>query len=733
MEEEFDELLKIMKTFLIKIERMKKAIGILVFVLVSLYGFSQDMPWDQVDHSFTVQQNGCEATIIGKLKIRNGWHINALVLPKGSFGIPTTFEIKKSPNFKLVGKRIAPKPLHKFDKLSGEMLDLYEGSIIIKQKIKITTKKDFDLTLTFGFQTCDTVKCLFPVTKDFTVHVKGCSPSSDEGSVIPPTSKENDKTADDKSETTATNDTAQNSVAANTSPTTAQTKNAADTTQQSGTASVATNSSNNSSKNHSLWVVFGLAFLAGLAALMTPCVFPMIPMTVSFFTKQSTTKAKGIRNAIKYGVAIMIIYVLLGTIVTAIFGGAALNNIATNPTVNIIFFLVFVIFAVSFLGAFEITLPSSWINKADAKADKAGGMIGIFFMALVLVLVSFSCTLPIVGSLLVQGAREGGAAPVVGMFAFSLALALPFALFAAFPGWMNSLPKSGGWLNAVKVVLGLIELAFAFKFLSNADLSLQLHLIERETFIAIWIAIFAVMALYLFGKIRFPLDSPVEKLSVGRGMLATFVLAFVIYLLPGMWGAPLNLINAFPPPKSYSESPYGVGFEGNGMQGEMQKVEKIDGTFLGPQNIMVFHDYDKAKSYAKKVNKPLFIDFTGFNCVNCRRMEEKVWGTPQVKGFLKDSVVIASLHVDSRVKMPKSEWKEVTMPGGDKMTLKTFGDKWMFMEISRYQTASQPYYIMQNTKGEDLSNGSADYQHDRDSDVFLKWLKAGLQDFNASK
>lgn len=714
---------------------MKKTIGLFLLLVISFTGWAQmDLPWDQVGHKFTVQQEGCEATIIGQLDIKEGWHINALVLPEGSFGIPTTFKIKPNANFKLVGEVIAPNPIHKFDKLSGEMLDMYEGKITIKQKIKILSNKDFDVTITFGFQTCDTVKCLFPVEKDFTVRVKGCSESVSQVD----NNKEGNAIASDKGNA---DNLVQTSDLADTL-TTAKVKGDSSTISASDVKHSSVNqlstkmeidaTNPDEDKNRSLWGVFLLSLIAGLAALMTPCVFPMIPMTVSFFTKQSNTKSKGIRNAIKYGLSIMAIYIILGSVVTAIFGGAALNNIATNPTINIIFFIVFLVFAISFLGAFEIVLPSSWVNKADAKADKAGGMIGIFFMALVLVLVSFSCTLPIVGSLLVQGAREGGMAPIVGMFGFSLALALPFALFAAFPGWMNSLPKSGGWLNAVKVVLGLVELAFAFKFLSNADLALQTHLLERELFIAIWIAIFIVMTLYLFGKIRFPLDSVIERLSVGRAMLATLTLAFVIYLIPGMWGAPLDLISAFPPPKSYSESPYGVGYTGGstGVEGEKEYVE---GTFLGPQNIMVFHDYDKALAYAKKVNKPLFIDFTGYNCVNCRRMEETVWGEPGVIDVLRDKVIIASLHVDSRVELPKKEWKEITMPNGNKRMLKTVGDKWMYKQISEYHTASQPYYIMQNTKGEDLPIGSADYQHHNEPKVFLKWLEEGMQKFNSQQ
>lgn len=478
---------------------------------------------------------------------------------------------------------------------------------------------------------------------------------------------------------------------------------------------------NNDDVPESLWAIFLLSFAAGFAALLTPCVFPMIPMTVSFFTKQSKSKSEGIRNAILYGISIIVIYIVLGTVITAIFGAEVLNEMSTNPTFNIVFFLLLVVFAISFLGAFEIRLPSSWVNKADNKADK-GGLIGIFFMALALALVSFSCTGPIVGSLLVTAASEGGMAPFIGMFGFSLALALPFALFAAFPGWMNSLPKSGGWLNTVKVVLGFLELALAFKFLSNADLAVQAHMLEREMFLAIWIGIFLVLALYLLGFIRMPHDSPLEKISVGRALLGTTSLIFVLYMLPGLWGAPLKLISAFPPPMHYSESPLGIGGGGGGTSDHGP-----EGTHLGPQNIWVFHDYDKALAYAKEVNKPLFVDFTGHNCVNCRKMEQSVWGEPGVIDILRDEVVVVSLYVDERTELPKEEQKEVTYPDGRKKFLKTVGDKWMYKQISEYQATAQPYYIMQNVDGKDISDGAATYTNHSDPEDFIKWLRTGLK------
>jgi len=473
----------------------------------------------------------------------------------------------------------------------------------------------------------------------------------------------------------------------------------------------------------SLWTIFFWSFAAGFAALLTPCVFPMIPMTVSFFTKQSKTKAQGIRNAIIYGISIIVIYILLGTVITAIFGAEVLNEMSTNPTFNIVFFILLVVFAISFMGAFEIRMPSSWVNKADSKADK-GGLIGIFFMALALALVSFSCTGPIVGSLLVIASEEGGIAPLVGMFGFSFALALPFALFAAFPGWMNSLPKSGGWLNTVKVVLGFLELALAFKFLSNADLSLQAHLLEREVFLSIWIGIFLVLSLYLLGFLTLPHDSKLERLSVGRTLLGTTTIIFVIYMIPGLWGAPLKLISAFPPPLQYSEAP--TGFGGGGTAAASHGPE---GTHLGPQNIWVFHDYDKALAYSKEVGKPLFVDFTGHNCVNCRKMEQSVWGEPGVIEVLRDQVVVVSLHVDERTDLPKEEQIEVTYNNGRKKTLKTVGDKWMHKQITEFKATAQPYYVMQDSDGNVISSGPATYKDHKSAPVFIKWLENSMKKY----
>lgn len=465
--------------------------------------------------------------------------------------------------------------------------------------------------------------------------------------------------------------------------------------------------------------IFIAAFLSGFLALLTPCVFPMIPMTVSFFTKQSKNRAKGIRNAVIYGLSIIIIYVALGLIITLSFGPDALNAMSTNIWFNIAFFILFVVFAISFFGAFEIKLPSSWVNKADKQADR-GGLIGIFFMAFTLALVSFSCTGPIIGSLLVQAAQTGVSGPFVGMLGFSLALALPFALLAIFPGWLNSLPQSGGWLNSVKVVLGFIELALAFKFLSNADLVIQAHLLEREVFIAIWIAIFALMGFYLLGKLKFAHDSDLQYLSVPRLLFSIVTFSFVIYLLPGMWGAPLNWLSGFPPPKSYAESPYGVA-------GQPPKKDKDlpESAHVMANGIVTIHDYEEGMAYAKEKGKPVMLDFTGYACVNCRKMEENVWPKDEVLLLLKDDFVIISLYVDDKTMLPESE-QYVSETTGKK--IRTIGNKWSDFQTKNYKSNSQPQYVIVDHDMNQLV-GTASYQSHNAPLDYAEWLKKGKKAF----
>ena len=668
---------------------MKKILGVLLLCLnVSMF-FSQNINHeDVVKVKFSIEQKENEAFVVAKITIIPGWHINSFKLPKNSYAIQTDIKLNPQGNF-AIKELIEPKPNQYIDEDLGDMQSHHKGSLVMKRKILINSVTDFNLTGVFSFQVCDEAgKCLMPHEYPISLKVKGSAIVTEVDSI-----------------TAVSKDT--NSIIAD---------------QGAKIDNASTKNPKKESKK-SMLLIFFISFLSGFAALLTPCVFPMIPMTVSYFTKNSKSRAAGIRNAILYGVSIIAIYVILGTIVTTIFGPSALNALSTNVYFNIIFFLLLVIFAVSFLGAFEIMLPSSWQNKANDASYKSG-ILGIFFMALALALVSFSCTGPIVGTLLVESATIGGIAPFVGMFGFSLALALPFTLFAAFPGWLNTLPKSGGWLNTVKVFLGFLELALAFKFLSNADLVVQGHFLERELFLAIWIGIFGVLTIYLFGFIRLPHDSPIEKLSVGRTMLGTLTLIFVIYLIPGMWGAQLKLISGFPPPLSYSEAPTGIGAN----QNTNSHSENKD-MHLGPQNIMVFHDFDKAEAYAKEVNKPLFVDFTGHACVNCRKMEEKVWGELGVIEILRDKMVIVSLYVDEKTPLPASEHKVLEYAPGKTMKITQVGHKWSYLQTTRFKSNTQPYYRLLGPKGEDLDIGSADYEHHGNTEDFKAWLEKGLAEY----
>ncbi|MDG2425636.1 MAG: cytochrome c biogenesis protein CcdA [Flavobacteriales bacterium] len=467
-----------------------------------------------------------------------------------------------------------------------------------------------------------------------------------------------------------------------------------------------------SDKDSGILMLFFLGMGLGFAALLTPCVFPLIPMTVSFFTKQSKTKAEGIRNATIYGLSIIVIYTGLGLLITALFGVDVMNAISTDPFFNIFLFLLLVIFGASFLGAFEIQLPQSWAGKMDAKADK-GGLIGIFFMAATLAIVSFSCTGPLIGSALAGAATGDYGGPIAVMFGFSLALAIPFSFFAAFPGLLNSLPQSGGWLNTVKVFLGLLEIGFAFKFLSNADLVLQLGLLKRELFIAIWVMISLTIALYMFGALRFPHDSKLEKMSVPRWATGAVFMTLAIYMLPGTWGAPVKLIAGFPPPMFYSELSSGHGSSGASSSMGHGVVEAQ------------FHDYEEGLAAAREQNKPMLLDFTGWACVNCRKMEEQVWTDPRVANMLNNDVILVSLYVDERTKLDEADYRDETY-GGKSFKIRTIGKKWSYMQADRFGTNAQPFYALIDLNGEHIG-GTAGY--DPDPDPFVKFLKKELATF----
>ena len=639
--------------------------------------------------------------LISIAKIEKGWKLYSQdVPPKGP--VPTTFEYVSGKDFELVDKTQETGAIRKFDAVFGMEIGFFYDRAVFKQRISLLNSALTTVKGSVEFMVCDDSNCLPPDVVDLEFVLpkqESVGSASQEVTGIP-----TPVTSEDKVEQTV----------------------ASEGVEANAEKEIASVSTNKNVSNTGLWGIFFISFLSGFAALLTPCVFPMIPMTVSYFTKQSKSKAKGIKNAILYGLSIIVIYVVLGSIVTAIFGADALNALASSVWFNIIFFIILVFFAASFLGAFELTLPSSWSTKVDAQADRSG-FIGIFFMALALAIVSFSCTGPIVGTLLVEAASKGGIAPIIGMFGFSLAIALPFALFAAFPGWLNSLPKSGGWLNTVKVVLGFLELALAFKFLSNADLAIQSHWLEREVFLSIWIAVFGVLAFYLFGKIRLPHDSPVEKISVGRLMLGLLSLVFTIYMIPGLWGAPLNLISAFPPPQHYSESPYGVGYTKTGGIASISSEDRLpEGAhLLEPHNILAFDDYTKGIEYAKKVNKPILLDFTGWTCVNCRKMEQNVWAKPHILEMLKNDVVLVSLYVDDKRPLPDSEVLESQLKPGKK--IKYIGQKWSEFQTVRYKANSQPFYVLMK---HDESNLIEPIGYTPDVDEFHQWLKTGIGNFS---
>ncbi|CAL2087057.1 protein-disulfide reductase DsbD family protein [Tenacibaculum sp. 190524A02b] len=661
---------------LVTFKQNTRVYTLVTFLLLAFINPAFSQIFNPVSWSTSVEKiSETEYNLIATAKIDAGWHIYSQKVAKGG-PIPTSFLFDKNDKYTLEGE-VKEEKGHTVNDPTFEMkVKSFSKKAKFEQRIKVTEGVT-NIKGSVEFMVCRDTQCLPPKEVDLNF----------------------------------------------------------DLTKAKKISSLKKKGEDNKSQK-GLLSIFLIAFFSGFAALLTPCVFPMIPMTVSFFTKQSKNKAQGIRNAIIYGIFIIVIYVLLGSIVTAVFGADALNALSTNVWFNLAFFVLLVIFAFSFLGAFELTLPSSWSTKVDAQADK-GGIVGIFFMALALAIVSFSCTGPIVGTLLVESASKGGVAPVIGMLGFSLAIALPFTLFAIFPGWMNSLPKSGGWLNTVKVVLGFLELAFAFKFLSNADLVLQLHLLEREVFLAIWIAIFGALAFYLFGKIRLPHDSPLTHISVGRLSLGLASLAFTVYMLPGLWGAPLNLISAFPPAQHYSESPYGVGYQKTSSTSIVPNIsvnvskntahsnELPEGAHLmPPHNILAFNDYDKGLAYAKKVNKPVLIDFTGHACVNCRKMEQNVWAKNKVLQLLKNEVVLISLYVDDKRALEEDEIVESKLTPGKK--LRYIGEKWSELQTIKYKTNSQPYYVLMDTEEDNLVDPVA---YTPNVDEYYNWLKQGIGKF----
>ncbi len=682
--------------------------------------------FDPVKWTFNSRKiSDCNYELTIKAKIDGKWHLYGQKTYGDEGPVPTSFHFTTSPQYELVGKTTESKLVKKFEPIWNFELDFFEHEAIFKQKIKIKTDQAFEIKGNLEFMVCNETQCLPPTPVDFSFKVEGSAACMKSESSAKEKSCDCDSNAIFQTFNLRNNKENLSTKAADTAIT--------------STPIIATenklNSENDQSESpndRSWWTIFIIGFLGGLAALLTPCVFPMIPMTVSFFTKSSKTRAKGISNALIYGASIIIIYILLGLGVTMAFGPDALNALSTNVWFNLGFFVLLIVFAISFLGAFEITLPSAFVNKMDSQSDR-GGLIGIFFMAFTLSLVSFSCTGPIIGTLLVDAAVNGGlAGPFWGMFGFSAALALPFGLFAAFPGWLNTLPKSGGWLNSVKVVLGFLELALAFKFASNADLVVQAGILTREIFIAIWIAIFGLMGIYLMGWIKLAHDSALSHLSVPRLFFAILTFSFTIYLIPGLWGAPLKLISGFPPPDFYSESPQGFGASKNPLQLNPTESSKATGHSKEhcPNELPCFHDYDQALAFAKKVGKPLMIDFTGWACVNCRKMESQVWPDPEVDKRLRNDVVLVSLYVDDKTELPANQ-QMVKKLGDRDFSIKSIGNRWSYMQANLFKTNTQPQYILLDNNEQQLTKETAHY--DSDIKKYVAWLDEGLAEFKRRK
>ena len=684
---------------------LARRLGVLLLplaLLLTSLGAKAQIIRDAVSWSHSVEDKSpTEKVIVFSATIKGDWHLYGTELPSGG-PTPTSLIVDKIAGAQLVGKLTASKkPIEKHDPNFDMTLRFYSGQVSFRQTLRITDPKAFAFSGAIRYMVCNDEQCLPPTNWDFTVALKEL------GKVAAAPAAEQTEA---KAEATPTAEVAQ--------PLTADSaQQAADSAavapaEPSDAASAlwtpviselkAYGDRALSGADSGLLMLFFAGFVGGLVALVTPCVWPMIPMTVSFFLKRSQDRKKGIRDAAIYGLAIIVIYLALGLSVSALFGADALNNLATNAYFNIFFFLLLVVFAASFFGAFEIVLPASWTTKMDQKADSATGLVSIFFMAFTLALVSFSCTGPIIGTLLVQAATSssGFLAPAVGMFGFALALALPFTLFAIFPGLLQSMPKSGGWMNSVKVVLAFIELALALKFLSIADLAYGWHILDREVFLSLWIVIFILLGLYLLGKLRFPHDSPQEKTPIPALFLAIVSLSFAVYMMPGLIGAPLRAISAFAPP-----------------------LKTQDLNLYKNEVHAQFDDYETGMAYARQVGKPVIIDFSGYGCVNCRKMEASVWIDAEVKKLLEQDYVLITLMVDD--KKPLAE-PMVVQEDGHEVKLRTIGDKWSYLQRVKFGANAQPFYVLLDHQGKPLAPSRA---YDEDVPAYISFLKGGLSEF----
>ena len=675
------------------------------FILLPFFSFSQIL--EPVKWSFKVEQSKPEeATLLLIAKIDHKWHLYSQYNPPPPDGpISTSFKFTKSKNFELSGKVIEEKPIEEKDpQFDNAILRYFEHEAEFRQKIKILSEKDFTVNGVLEFMCCDDKQCLPPTEIEFSFNIKG-NPAAVKTENIP----------------------GKDSVIASANPVVQKNDSIAKKLEQ---AKLKTTTADAAAKKSLLWFFF-ISFLAGFFAILTPCVFPMIPMTVTFFMHDTDNKRKAKMEAIVYGLSIIVIYTVIGTLVAVTLGANFANFLSTHWIPNVFFFLILKIFAASFLGMFEITLPSWLVNKADKQADK-GGYLGAFFMAFTLVLVSFSCTGPIVGAILVQSAGGAILMPIIGMLGFSLAFALPFGLFAFFPSWLAGLPKSGGWLNSVKVVLGFLELALGLKFLSIADQTYHWHILNREVYLAFWIVIFFLMGLYLLGKLKFNHDSEIPFISVPRILLAIITFTFVVYMIPGMWGAPLKALSGYLPPETsldfdikaiIREEVKTIAGSSSVVSTSICEKPRYSEFLHLPHGLDGYFDYQQALTCARKQNKPLFIDFTGHGCVNCREMEANVWSDPQVLKRMRENFIVTALYVDDKTELPENEWITSKYDGKVK---KTIGKKFADLQITRYNVNSQPYYVLLDTSGNLLTVPRA---YDLNVDAFIKFLDTGISNF----
>lgn len=637
-----------------------------------------------------------EAEIIFNASIEKGWHLYSTELGDGG-PISTSFNVDKIEGAEIIGK-LTPQgtEIDKMDPIFQMKVRYFEGTAKFIQKVKLTDSK-YTIAGYLEYGACNDENCLPPTSVDFSFTGTANASASDNANAESANSLS--QTSDNNNENSSSTESGSMSF---TPLNIGGSSDNASVDYWKPVINELNNFGEHAGETSMSWIyIFFTGFVGGLLALFTPCVWPIIPMTVSFFLKRTKDKKKGIRDAWTYGASIVVIYLALGLAITLIFGASALNALSTNAVFNILFCLMLLVFAASFFGAFEITLPSKWSNAVDSKAEQTTGLLSIFLMAFTLSLVSFSCTGPIIGFLLVEVSTTGSVvAPAIGMLGFAIALALPFTLFALFPSWLKSMPKSGGWMNVIKVTLGFLELAFALKFLSVADLAYGWRILDRETFLALWIVIFGLLGMYLLGKIKFPHDDDDNKVSVPRFFMALISLAFAIYMIPGLWGAPLKAVSAFAPP-----------------------MQTQDFNLYKNEVHAKFTDYEAGMNYARQNNKPVMLDFTGYGCVNCRKMELAVWTDPKVSKLLTEDYVLITLFVDDKTKL--AEPIKVNENGKER-TLRTVGDKWSYLQRSKFGANAQPFYVLVDNEGMPLNKS---YSYDEDIQLYIDFLETGLKNY----